>query len=652
MPDRTRFARPLTGHPNKIVLWGLMLVIGGGLAWLSVAQWQGFNLPTFDLGAIAQSIWNAAYRAEPLIYTRKGLPVSRLANHVEFIYFLLVPLYWVWPSPAALLTFQAMFFALGAYPVYRIAHRRWRESWMAIAAAAIYLFLPVAQTAVLFEFHADALAMPLLLFALDAIDRRAWRAGSLWLGLALSCKFYVAVPIFALGGLLWWCGQQRAGGGVMLLAASYGAFAFFVVRPAFAPPVAAQLKATVDSYLFFYFGQLYRIRQTIALRLVNGAIVLTPVLLLGRRAIGWLLVAGTILGPVLLSSGPGPTYSYEFHHYALAVPFLMMAVVDGATAARVHSHSQAPGERRWQFAIIFTLGITLLLNMLLVDTPLNPRFYAPPPRSAQGLDPTGYQVTARDKFKQQWLATAVPPTAPIAADRVSALHLLERPLLYLNLPMVGELSGLLPDVDYLISDALSDFMIARDGERLVGGVQAGQRALPLMLRSPEWRLLAARDGLLLFGRDEEGLAQRVETAPITAAPSLMASFDDKIGLKSVEITPLGSRRFMLHYEWLALDDLSSSPQLMAVTHPEGMAFARIVHLPTLAALPTTGWPADRLVRESFVVELPADASPGVYDLSVSWYDTDDVYAPETDERSRIGDLVPVGQITLSTEGTN
>ncbi len=35
-------------------------------------------------------------------------------------------------------------------------------------------FYPTALTSVLFDFHGDTLAMPLLLFALDALDQRAW----------------------------------------------------------------------------------------------------------------------------------------------------------------------------------------------------------------------------------------------------------------------------------------------------------------------------------------------------------------------------------------------------------------------------------------------------------------------------------------------
>lgn len=73
-------------------LWLVILVTFALLAWLSVAAYRGYNLQTFDLGAISQAIWRAT-QGDPLVYTHKGIPVSRLAGHVEIIYFLLAPVY-------------------------------------------------------------------------------------------------------------------------------------------------------------------------------------------------------------------------------------------------------------------------------------------------------------------------------------------------------------------------------------------------------------------------------------------------------------------------------------------------------------------------------------------------------------------------------
>lgn len=128
---------------------------------------------------MGQAIWSVG-QGQPLIFTTEGVAWSRLALHVELIYFLLVPLYALFPSPITLYLVQAALYASAGVAVYRLAVRRFGTvpalspiyiRWLGVACAGIYLLYPVAQTAVLFQFHADTLAMPLLLWAIEALER-------------------------------------------------------------------------------------------------------------------------------------------------------------------------------------------------------------------------------------------------------------------------------------------------------------------------------------------------------------------------------------------------------------------------------------------------------------------------------------------------
>ncbi|HIP72310.1 MAG TPA: hypothetical protein EYH05_13050, partial [Anaerolineae bacterium] len=56
-------------------LWLAMLLTFALLAWLSVAAYRGYNLRTFDLGAISQAIWQGT-QGVPLVYTHMGVPLS------------------------------------------------------------------------------------------------------------------------------------------------------------------------------------------------------------------------------------------------------------------------------------------------------------------------------------------------------------------------------------------------------------------------------------------------------------------------------------------------------------------------------------------------------------------------------------------------
>ena len=397
------------------MLLGIMLLIFVILGGLSTARYLGFNAKYYDLGAMSQVVWSATQGA-PLLFTGRGIILSRLSRSVELVYFLLAPIYALFPSPITLLLIQAGAYALGALPLFRLARRRLQHDWLALAIAAIYLLYPAGQTAVFADFHADPLAVPLLLFAIEAADRHAWRSYAVWTLLALTCKFYVAIPIAALGMVLWLRGERKAGGATIIAAALWGAVMFLGVHSAFMPPPveAAQginIQTTPLAYLANRF-QLQFMLDTAVLRLVNGVIVCMPALiLLGWRAPLWLLPAAAVVGPVLISSGFGPSFSYRTHHYALAVPFLVVAVLMGA-AQQVGSSPSPPARRpAWQGRILLTLFTTLVFNVAFVDSPLSPQFYGERPSLEQGLSSTRFGVTPRDTFKRGWLAAHAPPAS-------------------------------------------------------------------------------------------------------------------------------------------------------------------------------------------------------------------------------------------------
>jgi uncharacterized membrane protein len=328
---------------NRIdhVIVQVALLVGVMLTWLSIARYAGYNAGMRDLGNMAQSIWTAT-QGLPLLHTAAWMgPRSRLNVHVEFIYYAFVPFYKLWSDPRLLLTIQAALFVAGAIPVYRIAMRRTQSVFVARCLATIYLFYPTAQTSVLFDFHGDTLAMPLLLFALDALDARQWLRYGLWTALALSCKFYVALPVAGIGAVLFLWGQtagtsakqqeRRVGLLTSLLAICYGAVAFLVIRPLFATPGLAGMDKTSGWYLTHYFGELTEIWATLGDRVLSALVVFGPVFLIMGRGWRWLLPGLPVAFAMLLTTGPGGAYDFRYHHYALVVPFILMACIDGVT---------------------------------------------------------------------------------------------------------------------------------------------------------------------------------------------------------------------------------------------------------------------------------------------------------------------------------
>jgi uncharacterized membrane protein len=652
----------------------LSLAVGCVLIWLSISRLSSYNAGMMDLGNMSQAIWSAG-QGQPLEFTHMQGSLSRLAFHVELIYLSLVPIYALFPTAATLLVVQACLFALAGFPLFVLAYRRLQHQWAARLIVLVYLLYPVAQTAVLFDFHGDTLAMPLLIFAFEALDRRAIRLYAVWLLLALACKFYVGVPVAVFGFVLFATGERRIGAWTTGSGVAWFLVALLLIRPHFAPSGYVHPEAVASGYFAVYFGrslELLAHPTALAQRLLTALIVFGPGFWLGKYALKWLAPAAAVALPALATAGLVAAYDYRFHHYALVVPFIMLAMIEGA------DHLRRVKNERWLLDVGMQAAIITLCSALLVDMPLNPLFWTSPP--GWGRDVWAYGVTSRDSLKTEWLDKNVPDRVPIMASFFLAPHLANRSELFM--PQIRDEPGQsdaehllqrrLDAVDYVVLDALFDYTeparvldsphsgqgsASRLGPAggghpypVVGGVQYDAEAIRAALDHSSFALIEARDGLLLFERlktgEGEPLLQQVRVLSLDLLPPVSVSFSDAIGLVHTEFLPLDGRRFRLVFDWGALRSLSSDSPYMAVSRLDGVQDARIVHLPTQVLHPTDMWTKGHLVRESFDIEVPEEVPPGYYPLAVGWYDTGDPYASFTDDRSRLGEEIVVGVLEV------
>ena len=633
--------------PRDPALWAAVILIGTLTAGLGLARYQGYNSGILDLGSMAQAIFSVLH-GQPLITTGPGGNFSRLNGHVELIYLAFAPLLTLWPSPAALLVAQSALVALGAVPAYRLALRRLDSRMAARCVALIYLLYPVGLTAVLFDFHGDTLAMPLLLFALDAADRRAWRSFALWVALVLSCKMYMALPIIGIGAYLFlWGGRRRAGLITVAAALIYGGLVFFVLRELFRPSGA--VASAASTYTKFYFGSLGDVGKTVGERLLNTLVVFGPALLMAWRGWRWLLVGAPLALAALISTGPGAGYDYRYHHYAAVVPFIIIAAVDGAGRVRTTLTPPTPlslkgrggrgvraSPRSWHADLIFTTLVVGIITALVVDTPLNPTFWLGIP--GVGRDSSVYGITSRDAVKDHFLAEYVPPGAPIAASMFLGTRLADRAILYAvrysDDPGGQRLPTILPKVDAVVADALFDWRTLAN-KALLGGVDYEAAEIALLLRDPNFTLRAAQDGLLFFVRGGVGLRQEIVVGEGSTLPPQLADFGP-IRMLGARVTPLGGRRYLAEFAWQLRGDPPTG-RLLAISHLDGIPDARIVHLPSYILLPTNQWQAGQVISERFEVDLPTEITPGSYTWRTGWYDPKSSEAYATDQRSQLPD---------------
>ena len=360
----------------RLLLLTLIIAYTWLFAGLAFAQHAGMRTHKADLGQIAQAVWNSS-RGRFVEMTDNGFVATRMTDHVEPILALISPVLWLWDDTRALLLLQAFAVALGAWPLYELtlllfdrtlAPGARRQIWeveplrqltrpLALALTVAYFLAPQLQSALLTEFHAVPLAVPLILWALWSVEARRWWQFTVAAILVAMVKEETALLAALLGLWAIWRAvvvrrsnadpMQGVWQGVVLgIGVTVASFAWFYVATfVIVPAHALEVYGVSESTYFQRYGALGDspidiLRSFFTQPGVVWAIATEPARLAYLRDLltpfGWLaLLAPEVLllgAPVLLanqlSAYPAQYYG-EFHYSAPVLVYFAAASAFG-----------------------------------------------------------------------------------------------------------------------------------------------------------------------------------------------------------------------------------------------------------------------------------------------------------------------------------
>jgi uncharacterized membrane protein len=447
-----------------------------------VLRHRAFESGRFDLGNMVQAVWSTA-EGRPLEVTNlQGEQVSRLASHVDPLLAAFAPLWLAWPSPSLLLVVQAIAVALGAVPVFWLAEKHVGSAYAGVAFAFAYLLYPPVQWLTIDDFHAVALACPLLLFALWYLDEDRLALFAAFAVPAVLAKEEIGFVVAAMG--VWYAlfrGRLRAGGAIAAIAAAWSVVAIAVIIP-----------AAGDGGSDFYGryeevggspGGIVETAVTDPGRILSAAFdrpgleylaeLLLPLAGYWLLAPAALLVAVPELAVNLLSSAATQT-SIHFHYTAGLVPGLVAASVLGAARlVRARPSLAAP------------VGAVAVVAALVANYRLGaiPLWQHVPGGETLGAD--AYDVTERDRVAERAL-DGIPGGEPVTATNTLGAHLSERKRIF-SFPLIA-------DARWIAVDERRPSL----GDRLD---PPGARArIAAVRRDPAWRVVFHEDGILVLTR--------------------------------------------------------------------------------------------------------------------------------------------------------
>jgi len=388
-------------RPRRVVIVGIV-VYAVLDSFITLTRHLTLRTHALDLGYYVQLTWNLARGAGPYV----SLPeMHAWGDHFSPIMYLLVPLFLVVPGAGALLVFQSAALALGALAVFGIATLRLGDERPAAVFALLYLLNPSLQGINVRDFHAAALAIPLLLAAIYFAEAgRPWLFAASVL-LTLATREDAAIPVVGLG--LWLAVSKRRWLWGAALAA--GAFALIAVDTRWLMPYfrgapyphfgryaqlgrsVPEIVATVLLHPFRALGGLLTGKRFVYLGALFAPLAFLPLL-----APGALAGLAPALFENLLAQDP-ILFDYRTQYQSFVLPFLFLGAIAGYD--RLALQRPGPWPKR---VLVVAMMASLVLSAGSVNNFAVERFW-PKPEHRQAWDvmaqvPGGAAVSAHDRY--------------------------------------------------------------------------------------------------------------------------------------------------------------------------------------------------------------------------------------------------------------
>jgi uncharacterized membrane protein len=294
---------------------------------LSIRKHQLGLTAGYDLGIYEQAVRHLAHLE---------LPRTLVNDEIfpRFIVALLAPFYALFPSPVTLLVAQAILISIGVIPLMTWAHRS-LGTYAGIAVAIIYGIAPGVATAVGYDFHEVAFAVPLIAWSMTALGQEQWHRAVSWaLPLALVKEDLGLTVVAAIGIYVCVRGERRLG----LLTAVFGvcwtALTMRVALPALSK--TGGYFVTDEMLPHDISGYLATAVSGSELKLLTVFALLMPTAFFALRSPLVLIALPTLVTRFLTTNEN--FWIPSFHYDVVLIPIVTAAFIHGLRKTTRHQH--------------------------------------------------------------------------------------------------------------------------------------------------------------------------------------------------------------------------------------------------------------------------------------------------------------------------
>ncbi len=149
---------------RTVLLLGIALAVvaGGVLAAIACLRYKSFSAPNFDFGLFVNMFHNMKETGLPLTTCERDGLLSHFAVHISPVWYLLLPVYCLFPSPYTLQIAQTVLLMAGVIPIVLLAKERGLSGRASLVLSALYVFYTALSTGCFYDIHENCF-LPLLL---------------------------------------------------------------------------------------------------------------------------------------------------------------------------------------------------------------------------------------------------------------------------------------------------------------------------------------------------------------------------------------------------------------------------------------------------------------------------------------------------------
>lgn len=282
-----------------VAIVGILLFAFVGI--ITVYRYLTYSNSTFDFGIFTQMYENMKQTGSISTTLERNRVLSHFGVHFSPIFYIALPIYFIFPSPVTVQLIQAFMVALPVIPIVLISRKYKLSNWMTVGAVLLYALYPATAGGTLYDIHENCFLTFLILMAIWAIEKKKNILTAIMVLLVFFVKEDAPVYIMVLGTFYLFSRKDKKRGLILMVTSAI----YFIIATSVVKSYGLGIMDNRFSNLFY--DQQKGLSQLIRTVLVNPGYVISQIVANydanGMEKIGYILLMFVPMAAVIFKNG-------------------------------------------------------------------------------------------------------------------------------------------------------------------------------------------------------------------------------------------------------------------------------------------------------------------------------------------------------------